>query len=425
MKKSLMAGAVILSTLAFASCNSEENSIEDYPLNYKITEVKATKNIPVGCILTNPYGDLDDAGRWERLTEEYDAVLGHIGPNMQPAAGHYRFMGSNEEEQDDYSKEIGRMVEEMKVAGIDFLITPATRERKQLAPDNIDREDVNFLNIISGRRKDLSWRNDGSMKYAIQINMQNFSNANGFSSYSSALELRPDTEYTDAEGNKVTLTMWNRFISYVRSLAQYMADDTYYCVDGDRPVVLLREPDKFYVQDVEGLYADMRNAIKEVTGKNPYIIAQIPNWTIVPRFEMTVMPGKLDAVTERSLANLNSNMDRYYMWDILMNENYKYNVQYLKENHPGMDFIPSVSSGYSGYVHDMAYDRGDLLPTEADLRKRCWIAKMNLTGNRDMVIVDSFNDWGYANFIESSDPSYGKGVGDAFLKAIKSEFKVN
>ena len=189
--------------------------------------MKATKNIPVGCILTNPYGDLDDAGRWERLTEEYDAVLGHIGPNMQPAAGHYRFMGSNEEEQDDYSKEIGRMVEEMKVAGIDFLITPATRERKQLAPDNIDREDVNFLNIISGRRKDLSWRNDGSMKYAIQINMQNFSNANGFSSYSSALELRPDTEYTDAEGNKVTLTMWNRFISYVRSLAQYMADDTY------------------------------------------------------------------------------------------------------------------------------------------------------------------------------------------------------
>lgn len=48
---------------------------------------------------------------------------------------------------------------------------------------------------------------------------------------------------------------------------------------------------------------------------------------------------------------------------------------------------------------------------------------MNL-GRLPMVIIDAYNDWGYGSFIEPTDPNVGNGVGDEYLKIIKSEFKL-
>lgn len=429
MNKILIAGLVILPAMWLSSCNSEENSIDDYPLNYKITEVKATENIPVGCILYNPYNDLNDAGRWERLEEAYDAGVGHIGPNMVPKAGIYRFMGSNEEDQNDYALQIGRMVEEMKTAGIDFVLTPATREASQLYPNNINREDSLFINILSGRNQELEWKNDGSMKFALQINMQNFAAGAGFSQSTSSLERRPDQTYTytDENGEKKTVTMsqWDRFMSYARNLAKYMNEPTYYRNKDGRPVVYLREADKFFVENVKQFYDDFRNAMQEVCGSNPYIICSLKNWDIAPRYKYVVLDGMPDALCPRSMSDLRGSMDRFYIWQVLHNENFKKNREYLSENFPSIDFIPSVSSGYSEYVMNTNYRYPNMNPNVTDLKTRCWIAKMNLSDNMKMVIIDSFNDWGHANFIESSDPNFGNGVGDEFLKIIRNEFKIN
>ncbi|MBD5312634.1 MAG: hypothetical protein HDS06_00190 [Bacteroides sp.] len=430
MNKILIAGITLLPAVWLSSCNTEENSIDDYPLNYEITEVKATQNIPVGCILYNPYGDLNDAGKWERLEEEYDAAAGHIGPNMVPSAGVYRFMGTSkdEEDQNEYARQIGRIVGEMKTAGVDFLITPATRESAQLYPNNINPEDSLFLNIISGRNKDLEWHNDGSMKFAIQINMQNFANANGFDNSSTSIELRPDQTYTyeDEEGetHTVTMTQWERFMSYARNLAKYMNDDTYYRTADGRPVVYFREPEKFFVQEIENFYNDFRSAVQSVCGANPYIICSLKNWDIAPRYQYIVLNGKPDALAPRNMADLRASMDRFYLWDILQNENFKKNREWLGDNFPTIDFIPSVSNGYLEYVMNVNYRYPPMYPSVSELKKRCWIAKMNI-GKQPMVIIDSFNDWGHGSFIETSDPNVGKGVGDEFLKVIKSEFKIN
>ena len=418
--------------LAFglAACNSEENSIDDYPLNYKITEVKATQDIPLGCILYNPYNDLNDAGRWERLEEEYDVSIGHIGPNMVPAAGVYSFMKNTKDEEvlNENARQIGRMVDEMKKAGVDFVLTPATREANQLYPNNINAEDSIFLNMLSGRTQDLAWKNDGSMKFALTVNMQNFASSAGFDQSTSALELRPDQTYTykDENGDTQTVTMsqWDRFMAYARNLARYMNEPTYYRNSDGRPVVYLREPDKFFVQDVRKFYDELRENIKSVCGANPYIICSLKNWDIVPRYQYTVLNGMPDAICPRNMADLRASMDRYYMWEILHNENFKKNEEYLAENFPGMDFIPSVSPGYSEYVMNINYRYPSMNPNVADIRTRSWIAKMHLPKN-PMVIIDNFNDWGHGCFIESSDPAVGKGVGDEFLKVIRSEFKVN
>lgn len=430
MNKKIIAYLGIALSCGLYSCNSEENSIDDYELNYKITEVKAKENIPVGCILYNPYGDLNDAGRWERLEEEYDAAVGHIGPNMVPSAGAYRFMQNTDDVEilNEHAIQIGRIVDEMKKAGVDFLITPATRESAKLYPENINPEDSIFLNVISGRNKDLAWKNDGSMKFAIQINMQNFAAGAGFEQSSSSIERRPDQTYTytDEEGEQhsVTMTQWDRFMSYVANLAKYMNETTYYRNSEGRPVIYLREPDKFFVENVRNFYDDIRKTVQDVCGVNPYIICSLKNWDIVPRYQYTVLNGMPDAMCPRSMADLRASMDRYYIWEVLHNENFKKNEEYLAQNFPGMDFIPSVSAGHSEYVMNINYNYPPMNPNVKDLKTRCWIAKMHLP-KQPMVIIDSFNDWGHANFIETSDPSVGKGVGDEFLKVIRSEFKVN
>ena len=430
MSKKSIAYMALSCALWLTGCNSEENSIDDYPLNYKITEVKATQDIPVGCILYNPYGDLTDAGKWERLEEEYDASLGHIGPNMVPKAGAYRFMQNTKDEEvlNENALQIGRMVEEMKRAGVDFLLTPATRESAKLYPENINPEDSIFLNLISGRNQELAWKNDGSMKFALQINMQNFASAAGFDQSTSSIERRPDQTYTytdeNGETQTVTMTQWERFMSYAANLAKYMKDDTYYRTSEGRPVVYLREPEKFFVEDVRKFYDELRTTIQEVCGANPYIICSLKNWDIVPRYEYIVINGHPDAVCPRNMADLRASMDRYYMWEILHNENFKKNEEYLAEKFPDIDFIPSVSAGHSEYVMNINYRYPNLLPNVDNLKTRCWIAKMHLPRN-PMVIVDCFNDWGHANFIESSDPAIGKGLGDALLDVIRTEFKLN
>lgn len=417
-------GAVCMLAFLSQSCNTDENGIDDYPLNYQITEVKANQNIPVGCMLVNPYGDMSDASRWERLTEERNNAEGKIGPNVTPSAGLYRIMGTNQDEQDEYALQLGRIANEMKTAGIDFIITPAVRENaNKMFPENINAEDSLFLNLISGRTQDLSWHNDGSTKFAIQINIQNLAASIGCSSYSSTLETRPDHTY-NVDGETVTISQWERIMSYMKNLAKYFNDNTYYKNDEGRPVVIFRQPDQFFCENIETLYDDIRKAMKDVSGMDPYIIATQPEWSYASRFTYLVLNGKPDAIMPRNMANLRNDVyERLYIWDVATNENYKLNREYLQKNHPSIDFVPSVSNGYSFYVRDGRYDYPDMMPSADDLKKRCWIAKMNL-GRLPMVIIDAYNDWGYGSFIEPTDPNVGNGVGDEYLKIIKSEFKL-
>lgn len=429
MRNIIFTSGLLLSGLWLASCDSDPKSdIDDFPLNYTITEVKATSNIAVGCLVVDPYNDFkSNALRWERLTDSYDSANGKVGPYVRPAAspdGMYAIMGSADDEQDDHARNIGRICNEMKQAGIDFLITPATRETKALYPKNINRDDSLFLNIISGRNKDLAWHNDGVMKFAIQVNMQNFASANGFSSYSSLMENRPDDTYNQ-NGQTITLTKKERFLSYIRNLAKYMNEPTYYRLDDGRPVLYLFDTQKFYTADIKGVFDGIRETVTEVCGDNPYIICSMPEWTIAPRYTYTILDGEPDALTPLNMSYYGSGkFEALYIWEVLHNENFKYNVEYLRNNHPSTTFIPSVSNGYNRYVLEGNYNLFGADPGVEGLRKRCWLAKMNM-GNIPLVIVDTYNDWGRGSFIEPTDPDYGNGVGDAYLNVIRQEFKID
>lgn len=416
------------------ACTPDDNpSIDDFELNYEITEVKANQDIPVGCMLVNPYGDLSNASIWERLTQEYDATVGHIGPNLMPTLGQYRLMGTAEDLQDEIAQNLGQIVEWSKKAGIDYLITPPVRESNQYKPNCINAEDSLFLNLISGRNKDLAWHNDGSMKYAIMVNIQNIAANIGCNSNTMLLENKNDITYTltekDEEGNviseeKVTIPQRERLMNYMAQIAKYLKDDTYYQYQG-RPVILFREPHLLHTVDVAKLYADMRATMQEVCGKNPYIIAIQEPWKPIARYSLVVLDGQPDAVVPRQMTNVSDGIyERIYYYNVFLNENFKLNRQFLEQSYPGIEYIPSVSAAFNYYVTDGRYTYPNINYSEQGFRERCWVAKMNLPSN-PMVIIDAFNDWRYANAIEPTDPNYGKGYGEKYLDIVRQEFKVS
>ena len=420
---SLMASCGML-----AGCNTNENSIDDYPLNYEITEVRATQDITVGAVLVNCYSDMSDETRWERLTEENDPANGKLGPNVRPAAGNYRFMGTDREEADEYAQQIGRILREMQAGGIDFAVTTPVRMHNHFYPNNVNGEDTVMLNMISGRTDTLSWQNKGEYKYAIQVNMQNMGSQLQCGSYTQ--DLSAETTVTvnlyDEENQATPYPARQACIDFFRKIAKYFTDDTYYKYKGNRPVLVFRESEKFFDSKIDELYADIRAVCMEVSGMNPFIIADFEQWKYAPKFTYTILKGKPDGFSPRNMSYVDfGSMEIEYIRDVATDTNMKYNREYLEANHPETTFIPSVSNGYSWYVRDGRYNCFPHNPSVDDLTKYCWIAKKHISNSNPMVLVQSYNDWGYGSYIEPDDPDYGNGVGDAYLKVIKKEFKVN
>lgn len=426
MNRYIFLSLAAASCLALASCNTEENSIDDYPLNYEITEVKANQNIPVGAVLVNCYGDMNDETRWERLTEESDPATGKIGPYVRPAAGNYRFMGTDPEEADEYAQQIGRMLREMQIGGIDFAITPPVRMHNHLFPNNVNAEDSIMLNMISGRTDTLSWQNRGEYKFAIQVNMQNMGSQLQCGSYTQDLANEPTVNLYDEDNNATEYSCRQACIEFFRNIAKYFKDDTYYKYNGNRPVLVFRESEKFYDSKIDELYAGIRNVCKEVSGMDPFIIADFEQWKYAPKFTYTILKGKPDGFSPRNMSYVDfGNMEIEYIRDIATDTNMKYNREYLEANHPETTFIPSVSNGYSWYVRDGRFNCYPHNPSVSDLTKYCWIAKKHLSNTNPMVLIQSYNDWGYGSYIEPDDPAYGNGVGEAYLDVIRKEFKLN
>lgn len=422
----LCAVCCIATTPGLTACTDDDHGIDDYPLNYEITEVRATQNIPVGAYLVNAYGDLSNAALWDRLVNPYDATTGEIGPNVTPLLGQYRLVSANRDDHEDIARNLGQIATWAKKAKIDFLITHPIRENggssweKDSYPNNINVEDSIFLNLLSGRTDTLGWKNDGSTKFAIQIHTQNISAAMGSNSYTTPLESRSDRVFTDSLGGRHTTTQTERLVLFVRSLAKYFNDDTYYKTPDGRPVVIMRQPEELYSTRVDSLYDALRTAMREVCGQNPYIICTQKSWSPTARLEQVVLAGKPDAITILNMTNVGAGLfERLYWLNVFINENYKLNHEYLEKNYPAIDFIPSVSNGYSYYVRDGRYNYPDVLPSTEGFQQRCWVAKQNL-GRYPMVLIDAWNDYGFGSFIEPTDR-----FGESYLDIVAKEFKVN
>jgi hypothetical protein len=277
------------------------------------------------------------------------------------------------------------------------------------------------------------------MKFALMLNMDGF--CSGLSN-NSLLEQQDsthivETELVDPEKEleegeipetvtvlDTTVSRLNQLYAFYERISDYFSDPGYYYTDG-KPVVIIRNPERVYTEDSQKLYSDIREAVRKHSGKEIYLIAQQEQWTPPARFHYFHLLGKVDAVTVRNMCNVGGgNWERTYVLPQMMNENLKYNRQYLAANY-GVDFIPPVSTSYNYYpLNANAYGEPQVPKNPDEFKKYCSVAKMNLGSNR-MVIVDSFNNWETNSTIEPTDEAYGTGYGTLYLKLVREQFKRN
>ncbi|GAB6010670.1 glycoside hydrolase family 99-like domain-containing protein [Viscerimonas tarda] len=438
----------------FVSCTDDENGLEGYPLNYKIPEVAVTEDIPVGAYLYDPSGVTNNEVNWTRLTEPFnDAPAseggGKMGPYLMPTQGRYRFYTADS----TTSLVYGNMVRWAKQAGIDFFITPAIRENVNgLYPNNLNTQDTLLLSLISGRVDTLAYANRGEMKYAIKFDINNWASQGVITGGTAALSNNNLLEnvlnyqftarytpsgwptYINGAGNEVPLPPYpkdstfiisreERLYNIFKKLSGYFKDPTYYHTADGRPVLFLSQPQKLYTQKQKEIYDNIRDTVKLYSGKDVYIVAIQDHWTPSARFTHFFLKGYVDAVTEDNMCFVGEGqLDMTYFLNILINEHFKANRKYINENFPGIEYIPSVSSGWNRYVTNGNVNGPIIRHNPEQFRERCNIAKMNQSKTK-MALIDSFNDWQNDSQIEPADPDYGNGYGTFYLDIVRQEFK--
>lgn len=410
----------LLLGISFYSCTEDDGpSIDDYPLNYEIPEISVANDIPVGAYLFNPTNDLSNDITWGRITEEYNQEAGKIGPNVEPVLGRYT-LGASE----DGARNLQQLIDWCKEARINFLVTTGVRENANtLYPNNINSGDSTFVRLMSGLHETYPL-DMGDMKYAILMDMNNF--CSGLTN-NNLLEDAPTHKLTitnpdTGEKRDTLLTRENRLYSWFKRASHYFEDPTYLHLNG-RPVLILSNPDKLFSSDSKKVYDNIRDTIKAKTGKDVFIIARQPAWTPPARYHYHFLSGGVDAVTMDNMCNVGgSGYDRTYWLNQFINENFKYNREYISQKY-NIDFMPSVSASYSMYVNNGSYNYPNVFKNPDEFRKRCNVAKMNL-GRNPMVFVESLNNWKYNTQIEPSIVKSGtKGYGSIYMDIVKDQFK--
>ncbi|MDR1682751.1 MAG: glycoside hydrolase family 99-like domain-containing protein [Candidatus Symbiothrix sp.] len=404
------------------ACKDEsgESSIDDFFLNYEITEIAVTSDIPVGAILYNPAGSLQNEEIWTRLTEERIESQGHVGPFVQPVLGQY---GLNVDTTGALA--LQQTIDWGLEARIDFFILPVVREeRTRIYPRNIFSEDSAFINLFQMKNDTLPAIELKEMKFALMTDMYGFcSNLNNGTLIETVMPATVylDT-YTEDVRDSVIISRVDQLYAYFVRLSDYFSDPNYYHING-RPVVIMRDPQQLYAQNPAAVYQGIRDAVKQHSGKDIYLIAQQQAWTPPARFTYFFLQGKVDAITMRNMCNVGGgNWDRTYFLPQMINENFKYNREYIRTNF-GIDFVPSVSPSYNYYpLSATAYNEPQVPKNPDEFRKYCNVAKMNL-GQTPLVIVDAFNNWETDSAIEPTVEGVGNGYGNRYLHLIREQFK--
>jgi hypothetical protein len=412
IKSKYIIAGLLMSGLLAACTEDSGPSIDDYPLNYQIEEIAVTTDIPVGVYLYNPSTAFTNEAIWTRLTEPHDEAAGKVGPNIEPVLGKYT-LGVN----DEGAQNLQALVNYCKDARIDFIVTTGFKENANaLYPNNANTGDTAFVRMISGKNPNYAI-DLGEMKYAILMDMNNF--CSGLSN-NALLEAAADKTYNytapDGVRRDTTLTREERLYSLFRRASDFFSDDTYFHLNG-RPVLVLSNPERLFTSDSKQVYDAIRQTIREHTGKDVYLIARQVQWTPPARYHYHYLSGGVDAVTMDNMCNIGAGAyERLYWFNQFINENFKYNREYIAANY-GIDFMPSVSPSYNAYVNNGSYNSPIVAKNPDEFRKRCNVAKMNL-GRSPLVFVESLNNWQYETQIEPAN-TYGA----TYLDIIRQQFK--
>lgn len=461
MKKILLYTILGIGGLALTASCSRDEGPTDTMFDFELPVINQTAEYPVGVFYTNPGSNGQDATRYERMLELWDEDNGTAGPGLEPVCGNMSVNQNESEITDEMIAYVQQQVDWCIDGGVDFLILPAlTATQNKVAPDCIG-SNIRLYNIIRGTLGSYRASDDPegkgtnsgpkvdmkSLKFCATLNMEDpicKSTWKGYDADGNELaslktlantyRLEDDDDngiyasyippVTDEDGNVITagypLTRRQVFFEFFKSLKSLFEDSHYFRVGGTRPMVVLQNAHKLYSVDCQAFYAELKAVVKEATGEDIYIVAQQEgSWNPPARGEYFFRG--VDAITNLNMYN-NNNWSRSVDYPRMIYLNWEYNREYIQNNW-NMDFIPTGSPAFNGYVDNGNTDKPIVKHDPETFRTMCNVMKSQ-AGHDRIVFIDSFNNFQYCSFLEPTKEDYGNGFGTKMLQVVKDEFDV-
>lgn len=362
---SVIAAAV----LSFTACvkKSDAPSASDNFLNYQINEIPVTDDYVVGAMYY-AFGTFNANVPDTPTLGRYNMPAGVVAPEVM--TGH---------------------IDQASSAGIDYFL---------FSIRSFSRDYGNFKSDSTVVRSFLNANTANKMKLALAYNWQ--TGVYGLSTT------------TPIENDKVKL---EQFYQDILKLVPYMQDANYMKVNG-KTLLYIYNAQVLYSNDNVTVYKNLRQRLSDA-GIQVYLVGQQDRWTPPARYPFRFQ-NCVDAMVHQSYSTNISDWDRFYLLPQMMNENWKYSIQYWNDNGWNVSYVPCVSPGWNQKINTPTglqplYGRSDTCRLYKQL---CNVAKMNADKTTRLILIDSWNDWSSASQLESA-----KSYGDLYLKTTKSEFK--
>jgi hypothetical protein len=205
------------------------------------------------------------------------------------------------------------------------------------------------------------------------------------------------------------------FLEDFKLMLPYFEQSNYMLIDG-KAVVRIENGHNLFSNDNAALYNTLR-AFMSNLGVELYIIANQQEWTPPARYDFRFIDG-VDAVSHNSYVNISESWyDRYIQFHKMAEQAWTYSSDFFESN--GLEYAPTISPSINPQISNSG-SNNYAFPKDAE-----WFADICnngrlASGSRNLILLDSFNDWNAGKQIEAAD-SYG----DEYLNILKQQFKLN
>jgi hypothetical protein len=360
---------IIVGALAvFPACvkKSVAPTVDSNILNYKIKEIPVTQDYTVGAFYAY-YGNFNTLIKDTPVASRYNMPNGVVDPAVMM----------------QHISQAGK-------GGIDYFVFSFRSANR----------DLNNYKIDSAVIKSFLDANDANMKFALAYN---------WSATSYTL-----TTTKPLEGDTVKL---EQFFQDIQRVAPLLANSNYMKVNG-KVLLYITNAQIIYSNNNSAIYTTLRSRLNAL-GFQLYIVGMQDRWSPPARYPFRFQ-NCVDAIYHQSYSSVLSDWDRFYLLPQMMDQNWKYSMQYWNDNKWGVDYIPCISPGYNQQIltpnsTNPVYGRTD---NGVLYKQLCNVAKMNANRNTRLILIDSWNDWPVGTQLEAA-----KSYGDLYLNITKSEFK--
>ena len=341
-----------------ASCTQDDIILEDHFIDYEIPEIPVEEDYTVGA----HYSRFEFTNSITKVPTVgiYDATIGEPSVYEQH-------------------------VSQAQTAGINYFVFDLRSNYDPIAFS----EDSSFMaNIFQAS-------NAGEINFAISYNF-------------GPMELSDNNRIEDAGLVAAFLEDFNRMLPFFQQ-SNYMQ------VDG-QSVLYMANSHNLFSNDNAALYQQLRDQMSG-QGIDLFIIGEQNEWTPPLRYDFRFQNG-VDAVTHRTYANINVGYhDRYLFWHNVIDQAWTYHNE--KFSDIGIEYVPTISPSFDPTINNPGSNNIVIEKDQEWFELTCNVARKT-TGEHNLILVDSFNDWNRDTQLESAE-SYS----DTFLNILREEFKTN